>query len=78
MNKMGMSHATALALLAAASYTEAAPSRRRKHNAEEPRREPVKQKPQKAKPVELTDDDHARIQAAADRRAKRNAKHKGE
>lgn len=44
----------------------------------EPRREPVKAKPQKAKPVELTDDDRARIQAAADRRAKRNAKHKGE
>lgn len=40
----------------------------------QPRRKPVKPKPQKAKPVELTDDDHARIQAAADRRAKRNAK----
>lgn len=43
----------------------------------EPRREPVQPKPQREPPKQLTDDDHARIQAAADRRAKRNAKRVG-
>lgn len=73
MDKMKMSHATALALLAAASYVEAAPSRRKRHT-EAPRREPVQSKPQPDKREPTTDEDKARIQAAAERRKRRNAK----
>lgn len=39
-----------------------------------PRREPVKPKPQRESPKEITEEGQRRIQAATERRAKRNAK----
>jgi hypothetical protein len=66
----------AFALFALAPTYEAERPRRRVVEIE-PRREPVTPRHQREqiKPEYRTDEDNARLQAAAERRAKRNAKH---
>lgn len=71
MNSKKMGTALVYALLAAAAVPSDSPVRR--HRAE-PRREPYRPKPQRSKPGQRTPEDEARMQAAAERRAKRNAK----
>jgi hypothetical protein len=61
-----------MAVLASAAAIP--PRRTRPVHTEEPRREPVEPKPQREPPKEITEEGQRRIQAAAERRANRNAK----
>ena len=74
MKKITLSSAI-FAALAASAYPGEKPATRR--NAEKPRREAVTARAQRRgkSPAELTSEDKARVAAAAERRARRNAKH---